>query len=58
MISSMNYIPTRSKLPHLRVPENRVRYAFYWYKMQRDNPMNFACYSYWIQRCKNDGSDY
>jgi hypothetical protein len=52
------YTPLQSKLPILKVPEYRVELAHYWYTHQPDHPQNFPCFSYWIQRCENDGSDY
>ena len=52
------YTPLEVKIPHLKVPENRLMYAFAWYQKQNDHPNNFACYSYWLERCMNDGSDY
>jgi hypothetical protein len=42
----------------LKVPENRLNLAFTFYQQHEDHPLNFPCYSYWIQRCENDGSDY
>jgi hypothetical protein len=54
----MTYVPILSKIPHLQVPENRVKYVHNYYKVCRNHPNNFACYAYWIERCKNDGSDY
>lgn len=54
----MTYTPILSHIPHLQVPENRVKYAFDWYNKNNDYPNNFACYSYWIERCEQDGSDY
>ena len=52
------YTPHLSWLPTLKVPEYRVELAFYSYTHQPDHPQNFPCFSYWIQRCENDGSDY
>lgn len=54
----MTYTPHLSKIPYLQVPENRVRLAFDWYQRQKDHPLNFPCFAYWIQRCENDGTDY
>jgi hypothetical protein len=54
----MTYTPIQSKLPYLQVPENRLNLAFNWYSRQKDHPLNFPCYAYWIQQCENDGSDY
>lgn len=54
----MSYIPQESKHPHLQVPENRAMYAFKWFDENSDNPMIFAAFAYWIERCENDGSDY
>lgn len=54
----MSYVPHLSYIPHLQIPENRVMYAFDWYSKNHEHPNNFACYSYWIQQCTNDGSDY
>ena len=54
----MTYTPIQSKLPYLQVPENRLNLAFDWYSRQKDHPLNFPCYAYWIQQCENDGSDY
>lgn len=56
MVSS--YVPHHSWIPALKVPENRVKYAYSDYKVCRNHPHNFAAYSYWIERCVNDGSDY
>ena len=54
----MTYTPHLSYIPYLQVPENRLNLAFNWYQRQPDRPQNFPCYSYWIQRCENDGTDY
>jgi hypothetical protein len=54
----MTYVPIQSSIPYLKVPENRLNLAFNWYQRQKDHPLNFPCYSYWIQQCTNDGSDY
>jgi hypothetical protein len=55
----MTYIPhIPNNIPYLKVPENRVNLAFDWYSKKIEHPVNFACYSYWINQCKPDGSDY
>ena len=54
----MTYTPHLSKIPYLMIPENRVNLAFNWYQQDRSHPQNFPAYSYWIQCCENDGSDY
>ena len=54
----MNYTPHKSYIPYLKVPENRLNLAFTFYQQHPDHQLNFPCYSYWIQRCENDGSDY
>jgi hypothetical protein len=57
-MTSMTYTPIHSDLPCLQVPENRVRCAYLNYEGCRDHPNIFAAYSYWIQLCENDGTDY
>ena len=54
----MVYTPIQSKLAYLQVPENRLNLAYNWYKRQSEHPLNFPCYSYWIQQCEGEGSDY
>jgi hypothetical protein len=56
MVSS--YVPHHSWIPALKVPENRVKYVYNYYKVCKNHPHNFAAYAYWIERCVNDGSDY
>ena len=57
-MTTMTYTPIHSDLPCLQVPENRVRCAYLNYEGCRDHPNVFAAYSYWIQLCENDGTDY
>jgi len=52
------YTPHLSNIPYLQVPENRLNLAHNWYQRQSDHPLNFPCYSYWIQQCEDEGSDY
>lgn len=54
----MTYVPIQSSLSYLKVPENRLNLAFAWYQRQEDHPLNFPCFSYWIQQCEDEGSDY
>jgi len=54
----MTYIPTHSDLPCLKIPENRAKYAYQYYKVCKDHPHAFAAYAYWLERCANDGTDY
>jgi hypothetical protein len=54
----MTYTPHLTNIPYLKVPENRVNLAFSWYSKDTEHPMNFPAYSYWIERCELDGSDY
>ncbi len=53
------YVPHIPKnIPYLQVPENRVNLAYAWYCRNTPHPLNFAAYSYWIEQCELDGSDY
>jgi len=52
------YTPIQSRLPFLQVPENRLNLAFNWYSRRSGHPNDFACYSYWIQQCEGEGTEY
>ena len=54
----MIFTPHLSSIPYLKVPENRVNLAYAWYLRNTPHPNNFAAYSYWIEKCDYDGSEY
>jgi hypothetical protein len=52
------YTPTPTNIPYLQVPENRLELAYNWYSKDWPHPLNFPCFSHWINQCEGDGSDY